>query len=774
MKNWMPLLPIVLMAHTVHGQSCSFASDPFYGHELWYQGGYTRDDGSAQTMGNGVAPRSSLFTHWGADGQVDWNRYFQQMDPTNHMWGNSVARSASGGIVTSGVFYHGLGVTYTNLFGAVLDANGAPVWARYYMLDPLNVADELDMYSQMDELPGGGYVFLIQTRRLGLVLSKLDVNGIPIWTKRYWPGTMDYDDVGVPHYYCNVIAENNGEFTLFGTKSKVPFMIRLDQNGGTLWKRTFSKAVGKGMELSNGDYICSGTTIINNVVTAYITRLDHQGNVLWHRSGLNGRFQELASGHLLVTASGYLTTSLTELDANGAFIQHWTAPMQEWPEYAPELEFLQSRSPRGDSLIMATDGYYAGPIAPFMISASSAADLTCFGFTPAAAINVPLETNPVDLADDTLDVVVDSLKTWTMLISTVQDANAFDPAVDLSGSYPSPGYDHTIYGEITNNGSHSTGPVTATMTFDPGISYVGASPVATSVAGQTITWQLPPLPAHSHSLVNATFHTPPDVGLLGNYMDFTLSFTQDSAESSLLNNTVSYHTQVIGSYDPNDKSVSPKDYYAIQSDSTLQYTIRFQNTGTAPAQTVVVRDTLPMDVDTRTFELLVTSHPCTYSITGNGILTFTFNNIDLPDSNTSEAASHGLVSFRIDPILPLTLGQVISNNAGIYFDFNPPVITNDASVVVTDQKGCTLVLNATVGQPGAIQLAPTVVDVLCHGGSTGAVDPTGPTGPRLGAQRLNRGGSWIDDPRFLRVADRSRNEPGTRLIILGFRIARSR
>ena len=55
--------------------------------------------------------------------------------------------------------------------------------------------------------------------------------------------------------------------------------------------------------------------------------------------------------------------------------------------------------------------------------------------------------------------------------------------------------------------------------------------------------------------------------------------------------------------------------------------------------------------------------------------------------------------------------------------------------------------------------------------------PTAPTsdpvGPRLGAQRLNRGGSWIDDPRFLRIADRSRNEPATRLIILGFRIVRS-
>ncbi len=48
-----------------------------------------------------------------------------------------------------------------------------------------------------------------------------------------------------------------------------------------------------------------------------------------------------------------------------------------------------------------------------------------------------------------------------------------------------------------------------------------------------------------------------------------------------------------------------------------------------------------------------------------------------------------------------------------------------------------------------------------------------PLGPRLGVERVNRGGGWIDDPRQLRVANRSRNSPDVRLIILGFRIARS-
>jgi hypothetical protein len=58
------------------------------------------------------------------------------------------------------------------------------------------------------------------------------------------------------------------------------------------------------------------------------------------------------------------------------------------------------------------------------------------------------------------------------------------------------------------------------------------------------------------------------------------------------------------------------------------------------------------------------------------VLTFTFNNIHLPDSNVNEAASQGFVSFRIAQKPDVPLGAEIYNEAAIYFDFNEPVITN--------------------------------------------------------------------------------------------------
>ena len=50
-----------------------------------------------------------------------------------------------------------------------------------------------------------------------------------------------------------------------------------------------------------------------------------------------------------------------------------------------------------------------------------------------------------------------------------------------------------------------------------------------------------------------------------------------------------------------------------------------------------------------TFNLLASSHPVTYEIQGTGIITFTFNNILLPDSGINQLASNGFVKYSIEP-----------------------------------------------------------------------------------------------------------------------------
>lgn len=135
----------------------------------------------------------------------------------------------------------------------------------------------------------------------------------------------------------------------------------------------------------------------------------------------------------------------------------------------------------------------------------------------------------------------------------------------------------------------------------------------------------------------------------------------------------------IGSYDPNDKNAVPTGYDTeryIGQNVPLAYTIRFQNTGTDTAFTVVIRDTLSPWLDPLTVRPGASSHDYHFDLTGSGILIFDYQNILLPDSNVNEPASHGFVQFRVSPRADVPLETDILNRAAIYFDFNDPIITN--------------------------------------------------------------------------------------------------
>ncbi|MFN0013519.1 MAG: T9SS type A sorting domain-containing protein [Saprospiraceae bacterium] len=137
--------------------------------------------------------------------------------------------------------------------------------------------------------------------------------------------------------------------------------------------------------------------------------------------------------------------------------------------------------------------------------------------------------------------------------------------------------------------------------------------------------------------------------------------------------------QNIGSYDPNDKQGFPVGYGTarhIEPGTEIEYLIRFQNTGTDTAFTVVVRDELSEWLDPATIRPGASSHPYVFEFYGDRNIKFTFDDILLPDSNTNLAGSQGFVKFRIAQKANVPLQTDIKNSADIFFDFNEPVVTN--------------------------------------------------------------------------------------------------
>ena len=170
---------------------------------------------------------------------------------------------------------------------------------------------------------------------------------------------------------------------------------------------------------------------------------------------------------------------------------------------------------------------------------------------------------------------------------------------------------------------------------------------------------------------------------------------RDRGDSVPENNVLELDLLVTGSFDPNDKAVSPKGEgvagHITRADSILNYLIRFQNTGTDTAFTVVVLDTLDIDLDIRTLVPGASSHPYDLNVLDGNILEFRFENIMLPDSNINEPLSHGFFLYDIHTKPDLPYFTSFENSAAIYFDFNEPVITNTVVNTLTMPVGVAVI-----------------------------------------------------------------------------------
>ncbi|MBL7951683.1 MAG: T9SS type A sorting domain-containing protein [Flavobacteriales bacterium] len=271
-----------------------------------------------------------------------------------------------------------------------------------------------------------------------------------------------------------------------------------------------------------------------------------------------------------------------------------------------------------------------------------------------------------------------------------------DLAVSVWTSNARPGFATSTYVVLTNTSAYPSGAVTLTLSF-PGILQ---SPNPAN--GQ---WTFPTIPPYSSSVHTFTAMVPADIALLGISLDYTATATNGITEENTGNNSASATVVVTGSYDPNDKTGRTStgladNLYFVDLDEWIDYTVRFQNTGTAAAETVVIRDTIESDLDITSLQILGATHDFTPSFGVGRELIFTFNDIDLPDSTSDFAGSQGAVHFRLKPRAGITVGDALENTAAIYFDFNPPIITNTATHVVE------ISTSTSEGDAGALHLFP--------------------------------------------------------------------
>lgn len=224
------------------------------------------------------------------------------------------------------------------------------------------------------------------------------------------------------------------------------------------------------------------------------------------------------------------------------------------------------------------------------------------------------------------------------------------------------------------------------LTFDNGkLNLANTIPAPTSNTANSITWNYTNLLPFENRSIALTFSvfTPPTVND-GDILTFIATGNPTLGDANTANNSFQMNQVVVNAFDPNDKTVVEGAYISqSQVGNYLHYITRFQNTGSATATTVVLKETLDDDLDWSTFEPIESSHNYTIQIKDNNQLTCTFSNINLASSASNEPASHGWFSYKIKPKSTFTYGNIASSDSKIYFDYNLPISTNIVTTQIT-------------------------------------------------------------------------------------------
>lgn len=309
----------------------------------------------------------------------------------------------------------------------------------------------------------------------------------------------------------------------------------------------------------------------------------------------------------------------------------------------------------------------------------------------------------IDSSSSNFQVVCPSAQFYSSVLTIADSTDSLSgfglqckPGYDLAVNSISPsamfrpGADRTLYLNAGDAFSFSGIQCNSTVggsvqaSFTGPLTYISPATgaiIPSSVVGNIITWNVPDFslvnPANDFNIVVNV----PSSATLQDTICIQMDVTPVAGDNIPGNNSLTSCFPVVGSFDPNEKYMSPS---GVVDTSThwFTFTIFFQNTGTAAAEMIYILDTLDAGLDPTTFAFLQSSHSVITQMLPGNILRFNFANIQLPDSSTNLEGSQGYVKFKIRRDNNLSFGTTLENTAYIYFDFNPAVATNTVSATI--------------------------------------------------------------------------------------------
>lgn len=273
-----------------------------------------------------------------------------------------------------------------------------------------------------------------------------------------------------------------------------------------------------------------------------------------------------------------------------------------------------------------------------------------------------------------------------------------------------PGFQSSYRIIYTNKGNQIESGDISLNYNEPLLDFNNATPNPDIQNPGSLSWNYSSLlPFESRSILvrfqaNKPTDTPPLNG--GDILDFVTSITGSDIDDTPEDNQFDLRQVVVNSLDPNDKTCLEGNRITPNMlGNYVHYLIRFENTGTFPAENIVVKDIIDTTrFDIRSLQIVDQSHPVWARILDGNRVEFIFEHIKLP---FDDASNDGFVAFKIKTRKDLVLGDSLNNKAEIYFDYNFPIVTNEAQTTVVKT------LSTQDFKENAIEIYPNpVIDVL--------------------------------------------------------------
>ena len=517
----------------------------------------------------------------------------------------------------------------------------------------------------------------------------IDMNG-DLLISGIFEGTVDFDPGP-----ANFNITSNGGIDAF--------IEKLDTNGNFIWVKTFG---GNSSSLAYADVPNAiATDLIGNIYTignfrdcdfdpsagvfnlrsnslddVFVQKLDSNGNFVWAKS-FGGSIQD-SGNDILVDEFGNI---------------HSTGTYSDSVDFDPDTSSFILRSTQPSCYIQKLK---QGTCSNLTLIYDSVLNVTCIdsGLAIVHAIN---GQTPYSYSWNTLPPISDSIAFFdssgiftitiidsvncqsqsSIIINSYNSGPGYDLNANLIGSNFRTGFSARVWLDAFNNRCADTSGQLF-LVLDNLVSFDSSTIAPDQINGDTLIWNFNGLTYDSVHLKPQVFLKVDSTAAIGDMVDLEISIYPISGDIDSVNNWKFYQFPIINSYDPNDKQVYPQgeciEKYVL-NDQVLTYMIRFQNTGNADAINVHIIDTVAMELDLKSINVIGSSHEMYTELLAENVLDFRFDNIYLPDSASNEPASHGFVIFEILPKNDVIDGVLVENKSEIYFDFNQAIVTNKVS-----------------------------------------------------------------------------------------------